>query len=204
MALLNRTIIAACCTMFIACSGSLDKDTYIRWVETEKNGLTKKHKEKGLEYTVTYCPIDYMIAKEFKTNAIKSETYRHRKKDLEGFEYFKLRIRKENSKEEVLMEGLQSESEYIERIDYLSYGFDENLFIVRNDFKDTVPVALYHFERTYGLVPYIDFIISFKEDTALKDNRIQFLLNDNIFGNGIVTREFNKKDILETPILKLN
>lgn len=204
MAMVNKVSIVIVFFIIWSCSSnSLNKENYIKWVESERNGLTKRHIERGLEYIITYCPVDYMIAKEFKCREVSKATYEKRKKDLLGFEYFKLRIQNSDSKEEVLLHGLSNQQEYTERVDYLSYGFDENLFIVRNDFKDTVPAALYHFERTYGVAPYIDFIISFKEDSSLKDKRIQFLLNDNVFSNSIVSRDY-KKDFTDTPTLKLN
>lgn len=206
MVLRTKLLILIVCFLHFGCkkNNELDRSELLHWVESEENLLTRKHKEKDIDYIATYCPVSYMIAKEFKANNIEESTFKQRSKDLEGFEYFKLRIQRNNSKEEVLLYNISNQQEYTDRIDYLSYGFEENVILVRNNFQDTLFPALFHFERTYGIVPYIDFVFSFKKDTACKDQRMQLVINDNVFGKGIFSYDFNRADLNNAPKFKLN
>jgi hypothetical protein len=187
------------------CGGkyNLDKKDYLAWIESEESGLTKHHLEKNLDFTAIYCTKDYLIAKEMKVEDVKEENFKRREKDFEGFEYFKVRIKRTDSNQEVLMHGLSDENQYLERVNYMSYGFDENLCLVRNNFKDTIYPALYHFERTYGVVPYADLIVSFKSDSSLKDTNYKLVINDNVFGNGLIVYDFDKRKLNEAVKLKL-
>ncbi len=181
----------------------LNKEDLFAWIENEKNGLTKHHIENKVDFTATYCNKDYLIAKEIKVDEIKEENFNTRIKDFNGFEYFKIRIKRSDSNQEVLLYGLNNEGEYLERVNYLSYGFEENLALVRNNFKDTIYPSLYHFERTYGVVPYADIMVSFTEDTTVKDNNYKLIINDNVFGNGLIIYDFDKKKLNTAPKLKL-
>lgn len=205
MAILNKYYLFLITILFVSCDtgNSLNREDYISWIENTNNHLTKVVIDGGVKYTVTYCPKDYMIAKEFK-GTVSDEVYSRRINDLEGFEYFKLRISREDNKGEVLLYGLGSQTEYNNRVDYLSYGFEENLILVKNNNKDTLLPALFHFERTYGVVNYLDFLISFREDTAYANDKIQFVIDDVVFGNGIIAYDFNRKDLIDSPKFKIN
>lgn len=206
MGTLNKLFIFGFAILLLSCSkrSELEKAELIKWVENEDNHLTRKHVSGGLEYKAVICPVAYIVAKEVKSESVSESTLTLRKQDLGSQHYFKLRIRNATTKEDPILYHLNSEQEYKERLDYLSYGFEENLFLVRNNLKDTILPSLFHFERTYGITPYIDFVFCFPEDTAVKDNRLQLLINDVVFGNGLISYDFNKKDLLNTPNLKLN
>lgn len=191
--------------VFASCKKSMDleKDEIIKWNDNESNKLSKTLGNEQIEFKATFCLPDYIISKEVKGDRVFEKNYLTRKQDFKGLEYFKIRIKRKNSNQEVLLYNLNNEDEYLERVNYLSYGFDENICLVRNDFKDTLYPSLYHFERTYGIVPYADILVSFKEDTLIKSNNYKLLINDVVFGTGIMVFDFDKKNIKNAPKLKL-
>lgn len=185
-------------------SKSLDKNEYLKYIEDEKNGATVAKVLDDINYSLTYCPEDYIIAKEFKVDKINQKNFNQKKKDLAGHDYFKMRINYKNSNKEVILYNTTNEQDVKERYEYLSYGFEENIFVLRNNKQDTIPPALYHFERTYGIVPYLDLFFTFKKDSLnSKDEKIHVLVNDNLFSNTVLTFEFEKKQLAHLKQLKL-
>ena len=183
-------------------SSILDKDEYIKWVEDEKNELVSQQIEGGIKYEVTYCPISYMISKEFRASTVSKESFDKRSKEMEGLRYFKLRFQRANSNEEVLAYNLQGGQEgYYKRVDYLSYGLEEDLKLVQNGNKDTLLPVLFHFERTYGVAPYIDFVVAFEKDTTVSDPHVVFVLDDKIFGGNVMRFDFNDLKLFNAPKL---
>jgi hypothetical protein len=171
-------------------------------VENEGHNLKLTQSEGDLVYEVIYCPTSYIIAKEFHTNEIKKENFTRREKELKGMEYFRLKIRKKNSQGEVLSYNLEGGQQgYYQRVDYLSYGMDENISLLRNNMNDTIKPTLFHFERIYGISPDIDFLISFVEDTLSQDNHEVFLLDDKILGGNVIRFDFKKDLIKKSPKL---
>ena len=154
---------------------------------------------------MTVCPLDYIIAKEFRVENVSKENYVRKFKDLDGFTYFKLKIADKDKNAEAILHRASGEQEVKERLEYLSYGFEENIFIVRNNKKDTLPLSMYHFERTYGVAPHLEFLFSFKSDSVAEkcDKKFEILINDVVFNNSVLTYEFDKQKYVDAPKLKL-
>lgn len=198
------------CVFFLAllsCNDhrTLDRDAYIHHVEQEDKGLTIKKTLDDVDYSLTLCPLDYVIAKEFRTDKVARTNYEKRRLDLEGFIYFKLSLSPKDRKEEVILHRANNEQVVKERLEYLSYGFEENIFTIRNNKRDTLPVSMYHFERTYGVTPNLEFLFSFKTDSLAgkNDKHIQVIIDDIVFNNTALTYEFDKEAFIHAPKLKL-
>jgi hypothetical protein len=202
----SLVIVAACSFGFLFINHTpediLDKSEYLKWIENEDNGFKNVITEGPLVYEVTYCPIDYMIAREFRTPQINRKQFLKRSEELRGLNYFKLRMKRKNSNNEILAYNLSGgQQEYYKRVDYLSYGLEEDIFLLQNDFSDTLKPALFHFERTYGVAPYIDFLVAFKADSSNKYEHKVFVLDDKVFGSGVMRFDFNTNTIKNSPKL---
>lgn len=204
---MKRFLIYIPLVWFASCEvrDTLNKDSYFSFVEKEGNGLTIKKNVSDLDYSLTLCPVDYVIAKEFRVENVSKEIYDRKYEDLKGFTYFKLRISDKNKNAEAILNKANGEQEVKERLEYLSYGFEENIFIVRNSKRDTLPLSMYHFERTYGVSPHLEFVFSFKNDSILesKDKSVEVIVNDIVFNDVLLTYQFDKQKCIEAPKLKL-
>lgn len=187
-----------------SCSkNSLGKADYISYIEDPANKASVVREKNDVQYKLIYCPSDYIIAQEFKVDEVKEASFRKRENDLKDLDYFKLRIKIKNSNKEVVLHNTSNEQEAKEAYEYLSYGFDQNIYTVRNAQADTIPVALYHFERTYGVVPYVDVLFAFKKDTTNKDEMLKIFINDVVFTNSTLSFEFEKEQLNRLKRLKL-
>jgi hypothetical protein len=195
--------------LFVACflsscqdrPSSLSPREYIKWVEDEDNGLLVDRKMPPLSYRVQYKPVDYIIAREERTDKLSKETILKRRKDLQKMDYFTLRI--STNGKDVLNEGVQSKEEYYMRQNYLTYDFQKDIALVIG--TDTAGCSLFQMVGNYGLAPYVDFVIGF-ERKANEENEVtadrEVILADQTFGNGILKFIIKKENINHVPEIK--
>ncbi len=180
----------------------LDRKEYIEWIENEQHEFRRTVQTDNLLYEVTLCTPEYIIAKEFRSSVIEKQSFKKRLTELAGLQYFKLRIKLTKSNSDVLAYNLEGGQQgYYQRVDYLSYGVDENLKLIQNSRTDTLRPALYHMERTYGVAPFIDFLVAFPLDSVGTDPHKVFMYNDLVFGSGVVRFDFNTDKIKNSPKL---
>ncbi len=173
---------------------------YISWVEDEDNGLSVGKSFDDISYTVLYKPVSYVVAKEFINGGIKQEGIAKRIKDLGDMQYVTLRI-KSLKANELMRAGIKDESEYYQRLEYFMSDIQNDIYLIED--QDTLPCILNHFERTYGIAPYNNFVLGFGKTMHKNADKI-FVFEDKLFGTGKVMLRIEAKDIDGVPQLKLN
>lgn len=175
---------------------------YVAWVEDKDNGLRIERLMNPITYTLQYKPYDYVIAKEERSNTISKSTFADWYKELDKMQYYTLRIEAKGVTD-ILKMNSPSQQEYYQRQNYLTYEFQGDIQLV--DGTDTIPCDLFQMVGNYGLAPYIDFVIGFKSKDAIQ-NQVQhdkqFILEDKIFGGGILKFIVKKEDINKIPEIK--
>lgn len=184
-----------------ACSNSkeLEPLEYVKWVENTKNELNKTKQIKDIVYELQYCPVEYILLKEYRTPNISKKLINDRKKD--SLLHFKLRISESTKTQDVLNYELSNPVDYYSRVDYLSYGFEEDLYLVKG--TDTISPAVFHFERSYGITPFIDLIFAFRTSTNTSNN-MTLKIDDRLFNNGIINFNYSNTQFNNIPYLKTN
>ncbi len=164
---------------------SLKPVEYLSWIENKENGL---HPEKiigNFKYSAFYQPFEYLLLKELP-DSLKSvpAVFEERKHEYQGMEYVSYRIECLNEQNELLKINLNSENEYFSRIEYFSFKAQNEFKLING--KDTLPCAFYHFERVFGLAPYITLSLGFPVtgNTRIKEKYILF--EDKTFKNGSI------------------
>jgi hypothetical protein len=189
--------------IFSGCNknSKLTPEKYVAWVENPDNGLRVERKMGRITYAVQYKPYDYVIAKEEKNNNIKKSIVETRYKALNKMQYYTLRI--QTTGNDLINENSPSQQEYYQRQNYLTFEFQNDIQLI--DGKDTLSAELFQMVGNYGLAPYVDFVIGFKSKDNVQ-NQIEhdkeFILEDKIFGNGILKFVVKKEDINKTPEIK--
>jgi hypothetical protein len=202
---MKKIAICSVVIIVIACAfgfrkTELNADDYVHYVESDNNALSNSKEIEGLKFQLQYCPTEYLLLKELKTDLIPQKVIDERKQQNDSMVFFRLRI-SAKGKNDVLMYGLNSDGDYYSRIQYLSYGLEEDIALLNNN--DTIFPAEFHFERTYGVAPFADFIMAF--NTKIKKNDdFQVLIDDKAFGNGVLKFSYSNKDLQNIPTLKLN
>lgn len=198
--LLNCIIVFVVVLIYGCAKNELNPDEYINYVESEKNNIKNSKQIEDLNFSLQYCPPEYLLLKEFKTNNLSEKLVAERKKENENMVFFKLRISAKNNTD-ILNYKISSNDDYYERLQYLSYGFEEDIALLNG--KDTLFPALFHFERTYGVVPFADFMLAFNA-TIKEPENFQVIIDDKIFNTGLLKFSYSNKGIQNIPKLKTN
>lgn len=182
-------------------SQELSPEAYVAWVENKDNGLRIERVLDPVTYSVQYKPYDYVVAKEERNNAISKSTFAEWYQELNHMQYYTLRM--EIKSGDILKLNNPSQQEYYQRQNYLTYEFQDNLLLV--DGKDSLQCELFQMVGNYGLAPYVDFVMGFKSEDLdqkhVKSDK-EFILQDNVFGGGILKFRVKKEDINNTPEIK--
>lgn len=174
---------------------------FIKWVESEDNGLIYKKRIGGLIYELQYKPVDYVALKELNKEVVNNQELENVKKNYDELDHFNLKISRVEGGTEVLRHDISSESEYQQRIHYFSFEAQKDFFLIGGG--DTISCALYHFERSYDLAPFCNIVLGFpKLKNEGSDMIISFL--DRGFGTGIINMQIQLKDINNIPIVARN
>lgn len=188
-------------SFLVSCKkATLSHVDYINWVENEDNGLNVGKEFKDINYQILYKPVSYIVAKELVNGGIKNNEVATRIKELGDMQYATLRIKVANSNE-VMGANIKSQNEYYERLEYFMNNIQNDLVLIED--KDTLPCLLAHFERSYGLSPYNNFVLAFGKSINKKADKL-IVFDDNIFGTGRVILKIENKDIEDEPAVNWN
>ena len=172
---------------------------FVKWIENPENGLRRSKESEGFEVIAQYRPVAYIICSESKNKTLTPEQYEKRKLQLDGMEYYQVRLR--STLGDPLMFGSSDQNVYHMRNNYLMFGQKEDISLLRNN--DTIPCSLYHFVNYQGLAPYADILLGFTADTTFNGEH-ELIYNDRVFGFGPLHFTFTEDEIKSVPELILN
>ena len=183
-----------------SCSSMLEPQEYLRWVESEDNGMFGIKTIENMEYRIHYKPHDYIALKSLLDNDISE--FDKKKEELGDLQYFTFQLKTVTGSNSPLKYNLQTENEYYDRIAYLSFGIQKDLKLIENG--DTLNCVLAVFERNYNIAPVSTFSLAF--ETKLGQHEIhtkEFVFTDKVFKNGPIRIQIKEKDIKNIPELKI-
>ncbi|MCK6648972.1 MAG: hypothetical protein L6Q66_04905 [Bacteroidia bacterium] len=184
-------IIPAFLFLFSCGITSLDRNEYISYIENVDNGLNVIKTVGEINYSIQYKPEDYIM--------IKERSYGNKVLIENNMYYFTLRLALSDKSKDILKYNISSPSEYYQRVNYYSFGFQDDILLFSG--MDTLECSLFQYVPSYGLSPSADFVLGF-EKVGESENDLQFVLDDKIFGAGIVKLVVRDKDIKNIPLLK--
>ena len=146
--------------VFIGCSSEkeLEGKDYLGWVKNPENGLLVKKELGEVSFSAQFKPYDFIVLNEEKEYNLSTELVNARRKKLEGMSYYNLRIATVDHTD-ILAKGVSDKAYYMQRLDYLSYDFQQDVTLVTE--SDSINCSLYHFVQGHGVVPYVDMVLGF-------------------------------------------
>ncbi len=182
----------------------LHPDSYIEWFEEGDHGLIVEKTINDFTYSVLYKPNEYELLKE--QNSSKAISQEQLSEDPE-LQYYTLRISKKDYNNELLKYGVSGLEEYSERVAYYSFNVQKDVTLF--DGADTLDCVLSHYERTYGIAPYIDLLFSFPVKKSEKNVHASYTsktisFDDKVFGNGRINLTIEASDLNKIPTVKIN
>lgn len=173
---------------------------YVNWVQAKEHGLKKEKTIDDIRYTALYKPSKYVICEEERTNTLADSIVKRKTKELDGMQYYNLKIELKDGTGEFLKHGASSAADYKERVNYFAFAMQNDIKLVEGN--DTLPCLLFHFERAYDVVPYGTFLLAFSLPKNSNTDRT-LIFDDNGFNKGIIKFFFRAVDINNQPQLEV-
>ncbi|MBL4756018.1 MAG: hypothetical protein JKY52_20795 [Flavobacteriales bacterium] len=199
------TIIAV---LVLGCSDQSVQYSYETWVESEENGLRKSKPVGNYQYSIQYRPWSYIAKRELRDESYDETKMKKKIHEMDELQYFSLRIALRKDEGDVLRSGLYGEGEYEERIAYLNGHINKDIFLL--DGGDTLSCVLHHFERNFGIAPYLNVSLGFEITADEKEailNEVPFaysdkslVFEDKLFGTGMVRLTIRGEDLANIPV----
>lgn len=177
--------------IILSCNNSVLKDDYTNWIEDQDNGLLKTKEISDFNYVIQYKPVEYILEKKQKDSLLKS--------DFDNLHYIDLELSHKKFPEYLKID-LQNNEEYYHRLKYYSFEIQNDVNLI--DGKDTLKCVFSHFERTYGITPYVKIVMAFEKQNETSSHLI-FSYHDQIFDNGIINIPINEKALKEASKIKI-
>lgn len=172
---------------------------FIKWVKNPKHGLVKKIDENMIGYEIQYKPKEYMVCLQERALNISDTLLKRKVQDYAGMEFFDLKIIVPKSNEDLLMYNLGRSENIDSRIKYFAFEFQKDIRMVYKG--DTMPCSLFHYERSYGIAPFSNFLLGFDIKMFSKNEDVKILVKDKVLAKKNMEFVFNESTMNHIPEL---
>jgi hypothetical protein len=170
---------------------------FVDWCADEDHKLNKTKEISDMKYNLSYLPAEAMAFLELRKESIDISKFEKTKADYMEMTYFNFRIEALNTKNELLKYRLRSAGQYEDRIKYMAFGIENDIYLVQG--KDTLHPGLCHFERIFEVAPYATVMLAFDNKQFNKDEEFTLMYNDRLFEKGFVKFNYKNKQLINLP-----
>ncbi len=180
---------------------TFDNETaLLEYIKDETNGYTQHKTVNGVDYTLTYRPTDLLVKQELGDLENKGEIKTLRNK-YKNYLYFNLSMSINN--QELLSTAPKNRNEFGAMVNQLAFGMNEKVHVYTPS-KDTLEMADFIYPRMYGMSRATTIMFVYPRDKkALKEEYINFSIEDLGLYTGEVKFKILKKNIINEPILDI-
>ncbi len=195
-------MVIVCLSWLMSCKEkTLGPSAYLRWLGKPENGIVFHGQGKLFKYSLRYKPINELTLNEVGLLST-AQKFDSLSALYDGAEYYLLKIEATDNSPDVLKEGAKNETDYYERLSYLSFNFQSDIALAVNG--DTSMCTNYHFERSYGATPSLSIMLGFPNvDTAYLSDRVVLIYPRIEDDPQIIKFIIPKENILKIPQLKI-
>jgi hypothetical protein len=183
-------ILASCTSQF---KSAEDLQSFIT---KEKNGLLKSKEVGNINIKIAHRPTDLLINQELNNKSYTEEDVNRLREKYDKYAYFTLSLSANN--QEIESYNVSGQGDFGTRVQQLSFGMSDLVEIHTNQ-QDTVQVADYVYQRTFGVGNSSDMLFAFEKEKFKDSKWLQFQLGDIGLGIGLNRFRFNTKDIKSVP-----
>ena len=167
-----------------------------RYVADESNGLRKLVSVGPSTIEVTYRPTDLLVLQEVKNSSPSQQQIEVARTKYDKYLYFILSL-SINDREALQQVG---GSEYSELVQTFSFRMN-NYVTLTTAVNDTIPVADFMLDRTFGMSSSTDILFVFNREKAKGKTWVQFNLNEFGLGTGNQRFRFDTNEINDVPAI---
>lgn len=178
------------------------KEDITNFIKEYKKTNYYEKKINEVNYKLKYISIEEMALRNVNDVELLNQTrFDSILKDYDSLVFFNLEISIDDFYDDILKYKLDGDIEfnYSQLVEYYSFKMQKDIKLVQNE-KDTIPCALYHYERNYGLSPKTNIMIGFK----LKNTKnLTFVYENKHLRTSIIKIGIIEEDILNHPHIKI-
>lgn len=208
---MNRLFTFLFCLHLFSCSffdRKKEIKEYLEWVKEENHGLVKTKYVNGLELRVRFLPAEYLAYQELQSDKKYTETKRDSLiASYSGSLTFLVSIatdEREKPVGDVMFLDLENMQGYKERMQAMNFDMNEVVELAVGD--QTYKPVLTNMQNTYGLSNGRSITCVFAPGKNIeefkKEENIDLIWDDELFGSGRNHFVFNSKDFWSLPGLK--
>lgn len=174
--------------MSIGCN-RMKPDEFIRQVN-EDNGpfnSVKEFQANNLKLSCLYRPAEFNALMELNPASDFDNQFELAMEEQEGSLRFDFRISCLDPSYDIIKDTLPADL-YLERIEYLTGEMASDFSLVLG--SDTLAPTFFHYERTYNMTPFNNFLLGFELPREQVQKDIQILYDDKLFGIGRVQFDY--------------
>lgn len=168
----------------------LTPSEYKQWLSENKELFENTKTVNGINYTVRAQP-DVLR----QLSGLSKEGFAEDEK--QELQYYLLHISADNYNGDMLRYKINNEHEYQARLNYLSFKIENDIELIEGN--QTQACRISHYERSYGLAPYLNIVVAFSKTEYNGFKILSF--SDEIFNGGRINIKIN--EVKNLPGLKI-
>lgn len=188
--------------LLIGCNShkTLKPEVYLKYMEAEDNGFTKKLVSGSTEYEVQLAPPQYMSCKQYIDELQQGhiDHYKKRLQEIKDYTFFLIKMRRHSDEQQTVTEQMVDNGKAEQKIMYYQQQAQADI-LLHTDVATLAP-ATYLYEDNYGLAPYNTIIVGFATK-ADKDMQLEF--NDRFTHTPLIKTGYSKQELQTMPDLNL-
>lgn len=170
-----------------------------KFVQDPDHGLVKSTEINDYKIDVTYRPTDLWVHQELGSMYGTDEEIVRLRGKYANYYYFVLSLSRNNR--EALHQVQGGMEQYSELVQVLSFWMPEYATLTTSA-SDTIPVADFMLNRTYGMSSSTDVLFVFNREKAKGQEWVQFNLNEFGLQVGNQRFRFRREDLNQEPQLQ--
>lgn len=177
---------------------SLSPDGLAAFIDDEGNGLKKTVTVGGTTIELLYRPTDVLVSQEIGSNVLSQASLDSLRDKYDDYFYFIVNLSKDNK--EALQIQENGFGQYSELVQTLAFNMSDYTTMTTAS-RDTIPVADYVLNRTYGLSSATEMLFVFNRENAITNEWVQINLNEFGLQTGNQRFRFETLDLLNGPTI---
>lgn len=191
---MNRLLLVLLGYCIISCAPSTLTEAELKqFVLEPDNNLMQEETINDVNVRITYRPTDLLVAQEL-TNAADTAGISSLRAKYNKYYYFVLSLSK--NQREAIQASTMPQAQFSELLQTISFRMGAYINMTTNA-RDTIPLADYVYNRTFGMGSSNDLLLVFNKEQAKPANWLQINLAEFGLGVGRQALRFNRKELDE-------
>lgn len=170
---------------------------FLIWCADKNNQLNKFKEISGIRYNLSFLSKEAMAFLELRTQTYDFNQFNETCNHYSDMLYFNFKIEAIEGNGELLKYRLNSPSQYEERVKYMSFDMQQDIYLVQG--TDTLSPGLFQFERIFDVAPYATVMFAFDTKKFNKQKEFTIVYNDKLFENSFVKYNYKNKQLINLP-----